>query len=238
MGASWFAWWKNEVTEEGFVKMLDKYKIDKSCVSYWGIFYDPDKGNEYIAEFVKRYPDRIIGFACICPRWYKTAVQEAERAAKQLNMKGLKFHPAASSWHADSPLVYPVVERAIEFGLPMLFHCGHDEYANPRNLGNLAKKFPKATFIMGHMGEEAVIDGVQVARENENIYLDTTGSYNLYHILNYAIDMVGEDRILFGLDFPAYNPGPEITKVRDVDLPDRQVEKILGLNMARLLKIK
>jgi predicted TIM-barrel fold metal-dependent hydrolase len=77
-----------------------------------------------------------------------------------------------------------------------------------------------------------------VAKENENIYLDTTGSYNLFHILNYAIDMVGEDRILFGLDFPAYNPGPEIAKVRDVDLPDRQVEKILGLNMARLLKIK
>ena len=41
-----------------------------------------------------------------------------------------------------------------------------------------------------------------------------------------------------GSDFPAYNPGPEIAKVRDVDLDDRQVGKIMRENMAKLLKLK
>jgi len=238
IGASWYAWWRSEVTEEYFIKYMDKYGIDKACINYWGITYDPDRGNGYIAEFVKRYPNRLIGFACIVPRWYKLAVQEVERAAKQLNMKGLKLHPAANCWHANSPLVYPVVEKAIELGLPMLFHSGHDEYSHPHNLGDLAKRYPEATFIMGHTGEEAVIEGIEVARQNENIFIDTTGSYNLYHILHHAIDRIGEDRIVFGSDFPAYNPGPEIAKVRDVDLNDRQVEKIMGENMAKLLKLK
>ena len=239
MGPGWLAWWKNEVTEEGFIRdYMDEYGIDKACINYWAIYHAPDEGNDYIAEFVKRYPDRLIGFACIVPRWYKTAVQEVERAVNELDMKGLKLHPTANAWHANSPLVYPVIEKAIELNLPMLFHSGKDEYSHPHNLGELAKRYPEAVFIMGHMGEEAVIEGIEVARQYENIFLDTTGSYNLYRILHRAIDRVGEDRIVFGSDFPAYNPGPEIAKVRDVGLTDRQVEKIMGENMARLLKIE
>ena len=238
MGPSWFGWWKNEVTEEEFIKnYMDKYGIDKACVNYWSIQCDPHAGNDYIASFAKRYPDRIIGFACIIPRWYKTAVQEVERAVKQLNMKGLKLHPAANSYYANSPLVYPVVEKAIEFGLPMLFHSGSDQYSHPHNLGDLAKRYPEATIIMGHIGEEAVLEGIEVARQYENILLDTTGYLNIYHILHQAIDRVGEDRIVFGTDFVACNPGPEIAKVRDVGLTERQVEKIMGGNIAKVLKI-
>jgi len=239
MGAGWFAWWKNEVTEEDFINnYMDKYGIDKACVNYWGIYHDPDKGNEYIAEFVKRYPDRLIGFACIVPRWYQTAVQEVEKAVNDLDMKGLKLHPAANEWHANSPLVFPVVEKAIELNLPMLFHSGNDEYSHPHSLGDLAKRYPEAVIIMAHIGEEAVIEGIEVARQYENIFIDTAGCSNLYHILHRAIDRVGEDRILFGSDFPAYNPGPEVAKVRDVGLPDRHVEKIMGENLAKLLKIE
>jgi predicted TIM-barrel fold metal-dependent hydrolase len=49
------------------------------------------------------------------------------------------------------------------------------------------------------------------------------------------LDMVGEDRIVFGMDFPAYNPGPEISKVRDADITEAQKKKIMGENTARIL---
>ncbi len=236
MGVSWYGWWRNEVTEEDFIKMMDKWGIDKACVNYWSI--QADQGNDYIAEFAKKYPDRIIPFGCIIPHWYKTAAKEVERCVKQLGMKGLKLHPAANHYPSNSPLVFPVVEKAIEFDIPMLFHCSGDAFSNPHNLGDLAKKFPKATIILGHIGEDACFEAIEVARECGNIYLDTTGYFNLYHLLHRAIDRVGEDRIVFGTDFVACNPGPELAKVRDVDLNDRQVKKILGENMARILKLK
>ena len=65
--------------------------------------------------------------------------------------------------------------------------------------------------------------------------MDTTGSFNWYRILNFAIDVVGEDRIVFGMDFPAYNPGPELAKVTEADISDEQKEKILWRNGARIL---
>lgn len=234
IGPSWYGWWKNEVTQEDFISTMDKFGIDKACCNYWSI--QSETGNDYIAEFAGRYPDRIIPFGCIIPRFHD-AVEEVERVANRLNMKGLKFHPAANRYHANSPEVFPVVEKAIQLRLPMLFHSGHDEYSHPHNLGDLAKRYPEGVFIMGHMGEEAVFEGIETAANRENIFLDTTGSLNLYHIMHRAIRKVGEDRILFGTDFVACNPGPEIAKVRDVDLPDRQVEKILGENLAKLLKI-
>jgi len=237
LGASCLALWKNEVDEEAFIANMDKWGINKSCVNHWGITYDPVEGNDKIANFMKKYPDRIIGFACIVPRFYKDAKDEVVRAKNELGMMGLKLHPTFNQYYADSPLVYPVVEKAIELNMPMLFHCGSDEYSHPRNLGNLAKRYPEATFIMGHMGEDAVYEAVQVASQYKNIIPDTAGLYNLYDILNYAIYYIGEDRIIFGSDFPAYNPGPEISKVKDANITDSQKEKILGLNMKRILGI-
>lgn len=236
IGPSWYGWWKNEVTEEDFIKTMDKHGIDKACVNYWAIQSEQDTGNDKIAKFAKRYPDRIIPFAVIIPRW-NNAVEEVDRCVKKLRMKGLKLHPAANSYHANSPVVFPIVEKAIQYGLPMLFHSGHDGYSHPHNLGDLAKRYPEATFIMGHTGEEAVFEGIETARQYENIYLDTTGSINLYHIMHRAVDRVGEDRIFFGTDFVACNPGPEIAKVKNVDLPDRIISKIMGENLAKLLKI-
>jgi predicted TIM-barrel fold metal-dependent hydrolase len=49
--------------------------------------------------------------------------------------------------------------------------------------------------------------------------------------------MVGEDRIVFGMDFPAYNPGPEISKVSDADITDAQKKKIMGENATRILGV-
>jgi len=238
IATSWQGWWKSKVNEEAFVKHMDKWGIDKACVSYWSINADPDAGNDRVSRFVEQYPDRIIGFACIVPRWNEDAIAETEKAIKDPNMTGLKLHPAANSYYADSPLVYPIIEMAIEADMPILFHCGDDQYSNPRNLGNLAKKFPQAKIIMGHSGCLEIIEGIQVARCNENIWLDTTDSWNLLDIINVMIKYVGEERILWGSDFPCWNTGPEISKVRDANITDRQKELIFGKNAAKLLKLE
>ena len=214
---------------------MDKYGIDKRCISWWQPHNAPDEGNVYIADVVRRQPNRFLGFAVINPRWYRAAVEEVIKAKEELGMVGLKFHPAACHYHSDSPCLNKVMEKGIDLGFPMLFHCGADEYSNPRNLGNLASRFPEATIIMAHMGEEAWFEGIATAGAYDNIILDTTGSMNWYRIINFAIEVVGEDRVVFGMDFPAYNPGPELAKVTEADITPAQKEKILWKNAARIL---
>lgn len=238
VGDPWFAYWKKNVEVEDHLASMEKYGIDKRCISWWQPHNAPDEGNVKIAEIVRKYPDKFIGFADINPRWYKQAVDEVVKAREELGMTGLKFHPAACHYHSDSPCLNKVMEKGIELGFPMLFHCGCDEYSHPHNLGRLAARFPEATIIMAHMGEEAWFEGISTAGVNPNIILDTTGSFNWYRIINFAIETVGENRVVFGMDFPAYNPGPEISKVKDADITDAQKAKILGKNAARILGLK
>ena len=228
---------KKNVQLEDHLASMDKWGIDKRCVSWWQPHNAPDEGNGVIANIAKKYPDRFLGFAVINPRWYRESVDEVIKAKEELGMVGLKFHPASCHYRPDLPLMDRVMEKAIEIGFPMLFHCGADEYSNPHNLGNLAARFPEAKIIMAHMGEEAWFEAIAIAGKHDNIILDTTGSQNWYRILNYALDMVGEDRIVFGMDFPAYNPGPEISKVRDAEITEAQKKKIMGENAARILEL-
>ncbi len=237
IGDPWYAYWKKNVQVEDHLASMDKWGIDKRCVSWWQPHNAPDEGNGVIANIAKKYPDRFLGFAVINPRWYKESVDEVIKAKEELGMVGLKFHPASCHYRPDLPLMDRVTEKAIEIGFPMLFHCGADEYSNPHNLGNLAARFPEAKIIMAHMGEEAWFEAIAIAGKHDNIILDTTGSQNWYRILNYALDMVGEDRIVFGMDFPAYNPGPEISKVRDAEITEAQKKKIMGENAARILEL-
>jgi len=235
IGDPWYAYWKKNVEVEDHLVLMDKYGIDKRCVSWWQPMNAPDEGNIKIAEVIKEYPERFLGFAVINPRWYQLAVDEVVKAKEKLGMVGLKFHPAACHYHSDSPCLNKVMEKGIELEFPMLFHCGADEYSHPRNLGKLAARFPEATIIMAHMGEEAWFEAISTAGEYPNIILDTTGSQNWYRILNFALDIVGEDRIVFGMDFPAYNMGPELAKVTEADITEEQKEKILGKNAAKIL---
>lgn len=237
IGDPWYAYWKQNVDIEDHLQSMEKYGITKRCVSWWQAQNAPDKGNQYIAEIINQYPDKFIGFAVINPRWYAHSVDEVTKAKEVYGMKGLKFHPAACHYRPDLPVMDRVMEKAIDFGFPMLFHCGADEFSNPHNLCNLARRYPEAKIIMAHMGEEAWFEAICLAGAHENIILDTTGSQNWYRIINYAVDMVGDERIVFGMDFPAYNPGPELAKVMEADISQDVKDKILYKNAMRLLDI-
>jgi uncharacterized protein len=238
IGDPWYAYWKKNVTTEDHLTSMDRYGIDKRCVSWWQAHNAPDEGNQIVANEVKAHSDRLIGFSVINPRWGNDAVDEVTKAYNELGMTGLKFHPTANSYYVDSAALNPVIEKAIDYKFPMLFHCGSDPFSHPRNLGNLAKRFPDATIIMAHFGEDAWFEGITVASEYNNIILDTTASKNWYRIINFAIEKVGEDRIVFGIDYPALNPAPEIAKIKDADITESQKQKIMGENAFRLLNLK
>jgi uncharacterized protein len=237
LGDPWYGYWKKNIDVEDHLASMEKYGIDKRCISWWQAHNAPDEGNVVISNVVKKYPEKFLGFAVINPRWQQDAVDEVKKAREELGMVGLKFHPAACQYHSDSPCLDKVMQKGIEMEFPMLFHCGCDEYSHPHNLGKLASKYPEATIIMAHMGEEAWFEGITTAGVNPNIILDTTGSFNWFRILNFAIESVGEDRIVFGMDFPAYNPGPELAKITEADITSEQKEKILWKNAARILNI-
>ena len=153
-------------------------------------------------------------------------------------MKGIKLHPADNGWEADSPIVYPVMERIREHGVPVLFHTWHDNLSNPSRVGRLARVFPEVPIIMGHMGGDAFYEAAFLAKELPNIYLDTTGSPTDIRILREVVRIAGKEKIVFGTDAPCCNVYAEAAKIKYGDIPEEAKTAIFYENAKKMLKLK
>jgi predicted TIM-barrel fold metal-dependent hydrolase len=73
----------------------------------------------------------------------------------------------------------------------------------------------------------------------KNVYYDTAASPFLYDpkIYKLAVDLAGEDRVLFGSDYPLLPPSRYFKEMESSDIPEKTKKRIFGKNAASLLKI-
>lgn len=78
--------------------------------------------NDFIADIVRRHPQRFIGL-CVLP-WQdmKAARLELERCVRDLGMKGLLLYTNLAGRFPDEPQFRPLFRWAVEFDLPVLLH--------------------------------------------------------------------------------------------------------------------
>jgi len=237
-GKSFLGWSDKYPTLDEILKIYDEYGVVKACVSHWLIVYDPVEANKEVYKAVREHPDRLIGFAVVAPRFGKSAIEDIDRCVCDYGMKGLKVHPSAHGFYVDSKLMDPVMERAVKYDIPVLFHSEDDQYSHPRLLGNLATRFPKAKIIVGHMGMGAWLEAIWVAKEHEQMYLDTTNMVTEFLALTTAVEVLGEHRIVWGTDLPGLLVGAELAKVTHARISESAKDRILYHNMASLLGLK
>lgn len=238
MGVSFNAWSDEYPTIDELIKEYEFYGVVKACMSSWLIIYDPRKGNKEIYEYTKKYPDHLVGVAAVSPRLGKSTVEEIDRCINDYAFKGLKIHPTAMQFYADSHLINPVMEKAIEYDVPILFHSEPDQFSNVRLLRNLAKRYPSAKIIIGHMSFSDWLEAIFVAKENDNVYLDTTNCVTEFLALLTAIRECGPDKLLWGSDSPGLNIGAELAKVTEArKVSEDTKKKILYGNAIKLFKL-
>jgi uncharacterized protein len=116
---------------------------------------------------------------------------------------------------------------------------------DPACISRLVQTFPGVTFVGAHMGglTAPFEDIIRYLPAADNLYLDTS---NAAHTLNEAefirlLRVHGPNRILFGTDWPWFDPGKEILLIEG--LLDRagytinDKAKVFGGNIAELLAI-
>jgi predicted TIM-barrel fold metal-dependent hydrolase len=155
---------------------------------------------------VKRWPDRLIGFARMDPGQGEAARVLFVKAIEELGFRGLKLHPFGYRQPPDSEQTLVLVREAARLGVPTLFHCGDEEYTTPHMIARCAAKVPEAKIILGHMGGYFHVDeAMRVAAAHENLYLETSASPYPDRIKT-AVETVGADRVIFASDGPGCDP--------------------------------
>ena len=235
---SWGRFWMDDDVEL-FLGSMDRAGIDQSCINC--IFQgEARRGNDLVAEFVERAPDRFIGVAFVTPHYPNEMVPELERCFDQLGTKYIKIYPHYVRVSQEDPMYYPIFEFASDRGLAVMSHAWH--YFDPESVSilkryeELLKRFPKVTWVIAHGGSGFRRRIVEAARQLPDIYLETCGSTRPGAI-DYVVQSVGAERVLFGSDMPLLDNAHQLAKIVMADLSAEEKQKVLGLNAKRLLKL-
>ena len=79
--------------------------------------------NDEMAEIVAKYPDRFAAaIACLPMNNLEAALEETDRAIKELDFKGIQMFTPVAGKPLDSPEFLPVYEKMSEYDLPVWIH--------------------------------------------------------------------------------------------------------------------
>jgi predicted TIM-barrel fold metal-dependent hydrolase len=90
------------------------------------------------------------------------------------------------------------------------------------------------TIIVAHLSA-AGYRGIQDIRPYPNLLIDTSGSQCFSGIVEYAVSVLGAERILFGSDVPGRDFAVQLGRVYGAKISEADQEKILYGNAERLL---
>lgn len=252
---------------EKLVAEMDAAGVDRSCVfvvDYALLTGEPgvsiEEQNRLVAEAVKRFPDRLVGFFSIDPR-RPQALDMFRRAVEDWGLKGLKLHPAPG-WYAYDKVVYPLYEQCLEYKLPVLVHTGSQpgpmksRFCRPVYVDDAASDFPELPIIMAHSGYQWWEETLLVCSVKPNCYVDVSGWQReyledpllFYRMLRRMIDALGPWRVFFGTDGPYLNVlcplGNWVAAFRQPRVPfgevaftEEELDIVMGRAFARLLNL-
>jgi predicted TIM-barrel fold metal-dependent hydrolase len=220
---------------ETIIRLMDEAGVDQSIIMTYGEAPDVDGALEYIAEAVRKYPDRLIGYARMNPRRGAEAHRLFRKAMEEDGFKGLKLHPVGTLCHPGDPQTTDFIHLAASYGAPTLFHCGDEELTLPLQIAQAAEACPEATIILGHCGGYFhVEDAIRVAERYPNILLETS-AMPYPGLIKEAVERVGASRVLYASDGPGCDLTIEVHKVRMARLTADEQEALFCRNIQKIL---
>ena len=194
------------------------------------------KANDLVLRLMETAPDLACGFCYVSQAHERQAVEEIRRCVRA-GMRGIKLWVAVK---CNDKRTFPIAEEAASLGVPILIHSylRWEEVlpgeSKPPEIAELAARYPDLTIIMAHMAFRWT-EGVDAVRDHPNILVDTSGMDPELGSVEYAVEKLGVDRVLFGSDAPGRDVLCQIGRVMAANISAADREKILHVNSEKLL---
>jgi predicted TIM-barrel fold metal-dependent hydrolase len=237
---------EGETPERRIVRLLeyaDRMGVARLCLSM-GMSFSQDpapdelrRQNDAVLAAIDAASPRVLGLVYVNPKHEAASLQEIDRCVGAGPMVGVKLWVAV---RANDPRLDPIVERATELKAPLLQHTWIKATGNlpgestPMDLGVLAARHPRATFVCGHSGGDWEL-GIRAVRPWANASVELGGGDPVAGITEMAVRELGAERVLFGSDVGGRSFASQLAKVQGAKLPEADKQAILGGNLQRML---
>lgn len=220
--------------------------------------------NQDVADWVKDYPDMLIGFGSVNMCKDKSYVIRTLDEIERLRLRGLKFLPHSQFFNpAENEHMSIVFDYCRQTGSIILSHtgCGPGPFeiielsqnSHPSLWEPWLKKYPDVPVVLAHSGAYStevpgiwLFDAFQLGKTYPNVYIDLAAVDWLLDretVIQEIRKTIGFDRVLFATDYPLpLSAGVSwayiVKRIQtNTNLTPKEKHKILGKNAAKLLRL-
>jgi len=236
-----------EIPLEFTIDAMDKAGVEKGLTCAW---WGPQGAlitNDEVAEFIKKYPDRLIGVASVDLYRPMEAIRELRRCIHDLGFRALRIIQWLWNLPATDRRYYPLFAECVNLGIPVCFQVGHTGPLCPSEPGRpipyidvAAIEFPELTMVCGHIGYPWTAEMIAVATKHPNVFIDTSA----YTAKRYPQELIaymktnGRKKVLFGTNYPMITPAKCLEDLNSLGLDEETKSLFLQGNARRVYKIK
>jgi 5-carboxyvanillate decarboxylase len=238
--------------------------------------------NDYIADRIAAFPDRLRSLATIAPQAPKAAARELERSMAKRGFHGAVINSHTNGEYLDLPKYWPIFEAAEALDAAIYLHprepaggmgailstpvvagaaWGYGVEVGTHVLKLIAAgvfdRFPRLRLVIGHMGESLPFWLPRIDRHykgignfggapnmelkpseylRRNIWVTTSGM-NWRAPLQLALDVLGQDRVLFASDYPFENQSEAVAGAEDLPLAPTAKRALFEDNAVRVFNL-
>ena len=215
---------------------------------------DLDAGNREMMAKVADRP-RLLGSPVISPTHVEASVRWVDRCAQDPKLGHVTWDPDNEGEAYGSEKYMTLWAEVAKRGVPVFWNSGSQDLERnvrwEKKLGYMPKirggsqaeiamffevgrRHPDLQVIIGHgMGE----DGVTVAGQNRNFYLEHSGSYPERDTLRKAIDTLGADKVVYGTDLDLILPAFCLGTYYSANMTPAEESLIMAENARRIMRL-
>lgn len=238
-------------SQDEIMAYMDESAIHRSIVFGfpWDDYDTASRNNDEIWDFHSRYPDRIIPFATFSVANPDSAILECSRTLAH-GFAGIgELAMYDSGWGSNEfETLRPCLDLARNYKIPVMIHVnepvGHNYpgkvFVDINSLFKTISDFQDVDIILAHFGGGFFVYSLmpEIGSKMNRVYVDTAAAPFLYDskIFSIAVQCLGEDKVLFGSDFPLLAMGRYEKMLDKADIRGSLRARILGGNVKKLLE--
>ena len=192
--------------------------------------------NREAYSFHSEYPDFYTPGIHVHPDFIEISCLEVEKYADLgVRLVGELVYYLMSWQDYSSRSLYEILRVAADRGMALSIHPSvHDVTEMER----LVSSLPDMDIVIAHLDGYGLYEwSIDLMKKHKNVFFDISahGATREGMLLD-AVNRVGEERLLYGSDFPGYDTLPFINAVLRSGLTDDQCEAVFYKNARRILK--
>ena len=202
-----------------------------------------------VFDAVQKYPERFCGLMGIDPFEGMNGVRELVKAITEYGFIGAHLYPHWFELAPDHAKYYPYYAKCCELDIPIQLQVGQSliyapdypcrSVGKPITLDSVACDFQELKLIGIHIGIPWHDEMIAMAWKHKNIFIIADAHSPKYWPASFVhyIKTFGQDKVMFGTDFPVLDWERTLREIEALDLSDAVKKKFFHDNAKKIYKL-